>query len=207
MFRSFALLILTLSVIALTSCGTPSGVSQSRLSPHTPPQATDSPTQDFTLKLRATAGNDAPFSIRGTTVQASSGQSESELTMIIRSPRNLVLDDERWTFVNDKNSPKIAVGGYECGLNRPHGSVLVLCAEVERLIGIGEREPLRESLRIWLLDSTPTGDYSYTKSVDWWHLDKPLDARETWDVKQRPPDGTANVRIQIDVRPTNDRAP
>lgn len=203
MFRTLVLLIFTLSVIALTSCSAPTGVSQSRLSPHTPTQDIHSPTQDLILNLRATTGNDAPFSIKGATEQASSGQSKSELTMIIRSPRNLVLDDERWTFVNHKNDPKIAVGGYECDLNRPHEGILVLCAEVERLIRIEEREPLRESLRIWLLDNTPTGDYSYTKSVDWWYLDKPLNARETWDLKQRPPDGTANVRIQIDVRPTN----
>lgn len=199
MLRTLGLLILAASVIALTGCSNPNGVSLSRPSPHTPTQALHTPAQASTVKLQATTGNDAPFSIEGSTVQASSAQSKSELTMTIRSPRNLVLDDERWTFVNDENDPKIAVGGYDCNLKLEPDELLVLCAEAERLIRIREGEPLRESLDIWLLDRTPTGEYSYTKSLDWWYLEQPVDAREAWDAKRRPPDGTASVRIQINV--------
>lgn len=198
MFRTLVL-ILAISVIVLTGCSSPNGVSVSGLSPHTPTRVFDTPTQALTVQLQATTGTDAPFSLEGSTVQTSSGQRKSELTMTVRSPRNLVLDDERWTFANDQKDPKIAVGGYECYLHRQPGVPLVLCKEVGRLIRIGEGEPLRESLAIWLLDNTPTGEYSYTESLDWWHLEHPVDAHDAWDVKQRPPDGTANVNLQISV--------
>lgn len=157
----------------------------------------------YTITVQASPAGEAPFAITGAQTTVAADRDGVPVQLTLTSPQHLLLQDVRWTYVNDQRDPDLAVAGPHCALNDRSDRTTIGCALVGRALVIRSGEPLREKLAVCLPGTDPVGTYDYTQPIKWWRIDADTRGPEISKVDDQPADGRVDVTVRVRVQPAS----